>query len=300
MELGRTDSIDSTLSNWAVLEPFSIVGGGSIVVAQGESLPTKWSVVNAGKTPTLRDGNPSPAKDYKALISGAFGTTDDCHDGMTIAHGSASSATDPGLNKDSSIRPKYVAASGLAEKQTEHEWCRLLHLVKGKHGFPGSSILMTLWIEKDKSPELFSTPCKRSQPGPITIKATIKNLKVLDDTDVFGAGEVNAVLALYVGDFSRSTRSEVGMVSVSSGSSFPQNKLPKTLSLCVKPGDTVVATLWGWDDDNAHSAFDGVYDGEDEVMRGVTLELTGPGFNAGMHKLTSKHFEIDLDIVKTP
>ena len=95
VELGRTYLIDTSLVNWAVLNPFQAIRS-DVVVAQGESLPTGWSIVTTGKTPTVND-NAMPPNTYNALISGFFGLSDDCEDTLAIAHGSSSNAADPGL-----------------------------------------------------------------------------------------------------------------------------------------------------------------------------------------------------------
>jgi hypothetical protein len=306
VELGRSDLLDSGLVNWTVITPFTQIRPG-LVVAQGESLPAGWSIVTTGKTPTVND-NVMPPNTFQALISGVFGLSDDCHDSLAVNHGSPSNAADPGLNKDDPVRPGYVVAQSLAAQQTAHEWCRLLHQLKTLYGFPGPSIPLALWVAPGKNPHVGAT-CRLGTPGPIKVKVTIKSIKVLDDTDPFpfAAGELNFVFMLYTGDFTRSARSDVGMFSISSGSSLSAQQLPKMLTLCLRADETLVMTVQGWDDDNSATALNGVFDdsGEDtnttdEALRGVTLAVTGPGFGAGVHKVTSSDLEVEFDITVTP
>ena len=52
------------------------------------------------------------------------------------------------IQKDTPGRPDYGQAIQLAEYQTAHEWCRLLHLAKdSQYGYAASSILMALWAK---------------------------------------------------------------------------------------------------------------------------------------------------------
>ena len=54
------------------------------------------------------------------------------------------------------------------------------------------------------------------------------------------------------------------------------------MTMCVKPGDKLVATVWGWDDlpilpyDPSKQSLD--FNDYDRVLRGATLVLDGPGF----------------------
>ncbi|MEQ1570126.1 MAG: hypothetical protein ABMA64_31120 [Myxococcota bacterium] len=154
------------------------------------------------------------------------------------------------LNKDEPGRPYYGEANTLAGWQSQAEWCRLLHRARDTRGLETASELMTLWASPSLPPHPQATECAPAAPGPVEVRVSV------DSTS--GTSGVRAAFALYTDDFRQSVASEsVGR---------PTN----TLSLCVDPDDTPVATLWGWREDS-----DGIsgLDQFDQVKRGVTLAI---------------------------
>jgi hypothetical protein len=81
-------------------------------------------------------------------------------------------------------------------------------------------------------------------------------------------------LALYTGDFRRSIYRSASAARDASSVAVA----PKTM--CVKPGDKLVATVWGWDDLPSPTPNDLSFNRGDRVLRGTTLVLNGPGFQA--------------------
>ena len=156
---------------------------------------------------------------------------------------------------------------------------------------------MALMVDPQGSPHPPGTICHASGPGALPVEVKVSGIRVLDDTDFFGNGELNFSLVVYTQDFRRSARSEVNAISVSSGESLPAGSLPQPLNLAVDNYDDVVVTLQGWDDENLTADQDGIFDTSDEILRGVTLDFSNKPFTPGVHRLSSQHLEVTLEVV---
>lgn len=192
------------------------------------------------------------------------------------------------LQKDTPGRPDYGQAIHLAEYQTAHEWCRLLHLTKDSYGYSGSSILMTMWTKPGDeatgtAPHPITTACGTppevlaGRPGPIEVTVDPRGVAVNSSLPIPDGppGKRTIAAALYTGDFRRSIRREYEDLT-------DNNVLvAQPMTMCVMPGDTLVATVWG-SDDWREPPPEGpqLYAGY-RVLRGETLVLTGPDFQKG-------------------
>ena len=194
-----------------------------------------------------------------------------CHDGYP---------TYVCLQKDTPGRPDYGQAIQLAKLQTAQEWCRLLHLAKDAWGFSGSSILMTLWGKPADEPfgpqddTACGTPPEvlAGKAGPIEVTVdpdavSVNRLPVPDGSP----GGRTAVFAVYTGDFRRSS-SRQGF-----GLTDDPRVHTESITMCVKPTDRLVASIWGWDDFNDDPYYP-TLSPTDRVLRGPTWVLDGPGF----------------------
>jgi hypothetical protein len=147
VELGQTALIDRGTGFWSSLTPYSLHDG--VLLVQGEdgtpfgrdsSLKRSAKVVfvNTGSSPPVG----LPPGTYKGVISGTFGIVDDCPDNVSLSHGA--------LNKDTPNRPGFEDARKLAVEQTEHEWCRLVNLVRQRYGQKGVDVLFNKWVIIDE------------------------------------------------------------------------------------------------------------------------------------------------------
>jgi hypothetical protein len=69
------------------------------------------------------------------------------------------------------------------------------------------------------------------------------------------------------------------------------------MTMCVKPGDTLVATVWGWEDRALFTPItilDPAFNGYDQVLRGATLVLDGPGFQPGVGAVDVLDLDVDF------
>ena len=206
-----------------------------------------------------------------------------CHDGYP---------TYVCLQKDHPGRPDYDQAIHLAEFQTAHEWCRLLHLAKdSQFGYAASSILMALWAKPRDDPDgphPITTACGTppevltGKPGPIELTVDPQMVSVhASPGPNLPPLQRHLVFTLYTGDFRRSIYSTFSAgIDASSVDTEP-------MTMCVKPGDKLVAAVWGWDDrpyllSSYNPAFQdlGLND-YDQVLSGATLVLDGPDFQHG-------------------
>ncbi len=153
------------------------------------------------------------------------------------------------LNKDNITEQKHFRAQVLATHQTRHEWCRLLHLSSDTYGFQTASVPMGLLVKPGESPHIDGTVCSEKSAGDIEVTVTVDNIRVIDDHDSEGPGEMNFVFTLYTGDFRNSVRSQGAKVLIDSGYDVPANGRPAPLTLCVESQDEVIATVQGWEDD---------------------------------------------------
>jgi len=138
-DLSQTTLIDSGLNVWDGLAPYSIHDGAMMVQGEDET-PNGWTLSRTGFVVTVDTGTAT----YKGVISGTFGLADDCPDNVAVTHGD--------LNKDdtsSSNGTLYPAARALAIRQTRHEFCRLVQLVRNSYGQPGVDGLLEAWVKDD-------------------------------------------------------------------------------------------------------------------------------------------------------
>jgi hypothetical protein len=67
--------------------------------------------------------------------------------------------------------------------------------------------------------------------------------------------------------------------------------------MCVKPADKLVATVWGWDDrPDVLIPIDLDFNDQDKVLRGTTLVLNGPGFQAGQSEPGNPELGVDFQV----
>lgn len=219
----------------------------------------------------------------ESKVSGTYDLIDyqaerPCHDGYP---------TWVCVQKDHPGRPDYEQVVKLAAWQTAHEWCRLLNLAKdSQYGYAASSILMALWARPHDEPVgpdpitlgACATPPEvfAGKPGPIEVKIDPQAVAAPSGSDV-PILQRHLVFALYTGDFRRSNYRQA--TATLGDTSVPM----QPLTMCVKPADKLVATVWGWDDrPDFVNPFTPDFNDQDLVLRGTTLEMNGPGFQGGV------------------
>lgn len=158
--LGKSGLIDDSFNKWTILNPFTTVKG--VIIVQGENSDVTAAGYTASRTDKVVTMTNSSGS-FHGLISGSTYATDDCPDSVEMGHwdeGWISGSWPPdkslgesgygtGLNKDSASRPGFTTARALAIEQTEHEWCRLVNLVKQKHGREGVKFLFDNWVSDE-------------------------------------------------------------------------------------------------------------------------------------------------------
>jgi hypothetical protein len=201
-----------------------------------------------------------------------------CHDGTP---------TFVCIQKDTPGRPDYEEVVKLAAWQTAHEWCRLLNLAKdSEFGYAASSILMALWARPHGEPtgpdQITLGACATPQavldgkPGPIEVKIDPQTVTAPTGSDVPILLR-HLVFSVYTGDFRRSNYKEA--TAGLGDSSVPM----QSLTMCVKPEDKLVATVWGYDDrPDPINPFTPDFNDQDVVLRGTSLVMDGPGFQNGV------------------
>lgn len=248
-------------------------------------------------TPRIHTEGPT----YLPIISGnthgsAF-QEEECPADLTTTH--------TNLNKDSTKMDSnyhagtadHYAAADLAMRQTAHEWCRILHIVKRVHGFAGVSVPMGFWVRPDASPHPDGTPCAPTAPGSVEISVDVDQIRVLNDTDSGGPGQLNFVLVLYTHDLTRSARTEVNSLVVGDNELVADGTAPGPVTLCLteEQANAAVATVQAWDDDTGVTG-DLNPDG-DQALRGVYAEIALHAL--GVHTVTSPDMEVTFDIQHT-
>ena len=295
VEAGGTGLVDSGLGFRPVPQGWSRIGT-DMVVAQGKAatLPAGWTVHRdpGSLVPTVTtDTNET----LKALSSGLNDTLsdpghDDCNDAIAIKHSE--------LNKDEDSRTGFAAARGLAVKQTEHEWCRLLNLLQSENGAGGASLAMALWADPQHSMHPAGTACAKAPAAPVQLTVGVDKIDVKDTTDG-QTGEVNLVLGAYTTDFRRSAKRQVGPLSVDNNTAVEAADLPAPVTMCVDPSDTVALTVQGWDDDEPGIGGNGVYDdvggSEDAALRGPTVGVSGD-FSPGQHVAAGGNLDVTFTV----
>lgn len=216
-----------------------------------------------------------------------------CHDGYP---------TFVCMQKDHPGRPDYEQVVKVAAWQTAHEWCRLLHLAKdSQYGYSASSILMALWARPHGEPVgpdpitlgACATPPEvfDGKPGPIEVTVDPQAVAAPSGSDLPGL-QRHLVFTLYTGDFRRSTYQTA--TTALSDTSVPV----APLTMCVKPADKLVATVWGWDDRPAFPiTSDPDFNSQDLVLRGTTLEMDGPNFQNGVQNdPANQHLSVEFRV----
>jgi hypothetical protein len=99
----------------------------------------------------------------------------------------------------------------------------------------------------------------------------VTKIRVLNDHEDDDSGQLNFVLTMFTDALNRSARSQTAQVRVNSGAAVSQADLPVVTKLCVDPGDQLIATLQGWEDDG--SAARGALSPDDDLLSGVTRRL---------------------------
>src|SRR4051794_958433 len=298
VETGQDDLVDSGLGFRAVPEGWSQIRP-DVIVAEGEmdTLPAGWSVHRdpGSLVPTVTtDTNQT----FKALVSGYNDTTpfplsDNCADPITLNHSE--------LNKDEPGRTGFDAARGLAVRQTQHEWCRLLNLLQGEKGIGGASLALALWSDPQQSPHPGGSACAGSpDPGPVEVTIGLDKLHVNDDTDGAGSGELNFILDAYTTDFRRSAQHDAaGAFDYGDDEDVQATDFPKPVTVCVKPSETLAMTVQGWDDDEPGIGGNGVYDdvlgSEDEPLRGPTFSVSGD-MSPGQHTVSGGNLDATFSV----
>ena len=231
-DLSRTDLLDPGLGPWRRLGDWDFLRD-DLVVGQGEELPDGWSIApNSGKViPRLE----TPGGPRRAVITGySRGPFDACHDDMSISH--------ERLNKDHPGRAAFGLARQAAVRQTRHEWCRLLHVLKSRYGEAGPSALLGLGVRRDRAPHPPGTPCA-SRSGSDTWRVRVTSIRVKDIRDGDDDGEINLAAVLYQSDFRGSDRSQVGPLSVQRDAAVPARRLPEPLIVCSAASEPPIVTV---------------------------------------------------------
>ncbi len=264
--------------------------GASIVLVDEDGYNDEWvtsDVVNENPLNIPYISESFGEAHYIGVISGytagSFAQEEECPSEIFQSH--------TNLNKDGTkmtVRyhgtgtEDHYAAAEFATRQTAHEWCRLLHLAKRVHGFAGVSVPMGFWVRPDApasgsgSPHPPGTACETTSPGGFEVTVDVRNIRVLNDTDSEGPGELNFVLVLYTQDLTRSVRAEVNSLSVDSGN-LVDFALPGPLTLCLTEGQSksAIVTVQAWDDDAG--ALGELNPDGDQALRGVYAEVTADG-----------------------
>jgi hypothetical protein len=102
-------------------------------------------------------------------------------------------------------------------------------------------------------------------------------------------GSRNLTFALYTGDFRRSQYNTYTQLSDET------RVRAEPMTMCVKPDDTLVAAVSGWDDFNDEVENPSL-DKNDRVIRGVTWILDGPNFQPREDNDEDYDMELDIEV----
>lgn len=284
VEWARADLLDARLGPWRHLTGWSLIRE-DLVVGQGESVPDGWRVLR-GTAFLPRVETPEGLTLRVVTTGDSKSPRDDCHDDMTVSHGL--------LNKDNPDRGGFARAHPLAVRQTEHEWCRLLHQSRARYGDRGPSMLLGLWVRPGGFPHPQGTPCQGHR-GTVGWRVGVASIRVKDPRDGDSPGEINLASVLYHRDLRGSSRREIGPLSIRPNRSVPADDLPAAMKVCAESGPGPIVTVQGWDDDEGRDGEldiasvlkrPGHFPDTDDVIAGVTLAITAPGsFNASSSDL---------------
>ena len=172
---------------------------------------------------------------------------------------------------------------------------------------------MALWTDPQHSPHPGGTPCGAANPALTQVTIGLDKLKVNDDTDGAGNGELNFVLGAYTTDFKRSVQHDSAGAfdygdgdddDATDGDEVDAADRPTPVTICVAPSDTIAMTVQGWDDDEPGFGGNGVYDdvvgSEDEALRGPTFSVSGSTFSPGQHTATGGSLDATFTVSTTP
>jgi TolB protein len=181
------DLVNEEITLWEPLNPQAMVKG--VMVAQGKDSDFELlglELVRTGKIVTVRD-KITKTDIAPGLITGTFGTHE-CPETIALGHWDLPDAfpapgidlpfglpgSGNGLNKDYKwklslgippyvpplgvpphilVRSGHTHARALAVRQTRHEWCRLINLVRDEHGQTAVDELFQNWVAPDKIDE---------------------------------------------------------------------------------------------------------------------------------------------------
>jgi hypothetical protein len=143
------------------------------------------------------------------------------------------------LHHDREHRPRFRKAFNAALVQTEHEWCRLMHLAADNGAatdYRAASQLLGLLVKQDggalRSPHPLGTPCAHRPQGRYRL-----HVNLVDVNRRGGVGGLdNFSLTAFRTDLSASRRLRFRSRSV------PDDRL----NLCMNPTDRLVIAVWGW------------------------------------------------------
>jgi hypothetical protein len=271
IEMGLTDParhlFRAGLSQWEKLPANWSILRDDVMVSESNVLPEGWKVdlPTGSRIPlvTRADG-----RRFRLLISGQTPTPfDSCSNFALIPHDNGNR----GLNKDNAQRPGHEEAVAMARAQTRHEWCRLLRLTWDTNGAAGAAVLMGLLVDPTQSPHPENTPCAAGAQGPVEVTIRVSRIRVLNDKEDDGPGQLRFVFTLFTEDFRHSVRVQTGEVRVNSNELVPTAGLPRPLTLCLQPTRRVVATVQAWEDDGETGR--GELSGEDDLLNGVTRRM---------------------------
>jgi hypothetical protein len=298
---------DSGTGAWFVPAPYSEVTRGTqkMVLIEGLTPPapiTSFTRQVKNGVRRLVDVNKgaqdAPEKIGDGLVSGSwflplFGGGPLSPPDATSPHGlGAENADNATMNKDDDSRTNYREAFAAASRQTSHEWERLLDLTHTSHGYAGTSIAMGLMVDP-------AHQSVRTLFGRPEVTVSVTKIKVLDDTDADGAGELNFAFTLYSSDFAESVLKEVTSLAIESGGEVPLQNLPGPLSLEVNSPREAVITLQAWDDDNRSSGL-GILDVNDAVLRGVSLDFSRRRFEKRSYTISTRQLEVTFMVTAVP
>jgi hypothetical protein len=173
VEIGQGDLVDKKFTNWNLMRPLTNVEGTNVIIMQGEQRDIDaegWRWVEG--TPRYNYKIRTDAGEQSFIISGWFLLGGDhCPDKVAMPHAGWQagvfffwnpSVWSRGLHKDHAGRTGHTQARRLAERQTLHEFCRLVHLVFGTHGARGVRNLFEQWLPSLPTAAQFQNLCSGS------------------------------------------------------------------------------------------------------------------------------------------
>jgi hypothetical protein len=132
------------------------------------------------------------------------------------------------MNMDGDGGGDWSVSREFAKRQTQHEWCRLLHLSRNfDPSFAESGLILGTWVKKDvpgATPHIAGTPCERS-PGPHLVEVSA--------TPAANAG-AQMQFVVFRANFKDSAHTQV------------KANATATLSVCASDDDTIAASVSRW------------------------------------------------------